>query len=109
MRCFGADFEPGASTLVVLMATSVFMSVANVCGSVLTSLGALWTRFFYTLLWAAISVGGTLLFAKTIPGALGVAFAMGIAYAVQTVGMSFSVRRALRMRSKQIQAGLKDV
>ena len=70
------------------------MSIANVYGSVLTSLGALWTRFGWTVVWSAIVVGSLYSGISIFSGAFGLANAMALAYVVQTLGLKFYMRRA---------------
>ncbi len=87
MGTFGEEFRPGAGTLVVLLATSVVMSVSNVYGSALTSLGALWTKFWLTIVWCSVVFGGLFLCRYRLPGSMGLATVMFCAYLIQTLGM----------------------
>ncbi len=103
MRAFGAGFDGGADVLCALVATSVVMSVANVYASALTALGALWSRFFYTLAWSGTAILGTLAFSLVRSGAFAVALAMLLAYVVQTIGFALRVRALLRVRAEDIQ------
>ena len=89
MGAFGSEFMSGSTTLAILLASTVLMSVSNVYGSALTSLGALWARFWLTVVWCVIVLGGLLLSAFWFPGSLGLAIAMLCAYLVQTIGMRF--------------------
>lgn len=95
MQAFGDGFEEtGTGALVVLLFSAVVMSIANVYGSVLTSLGALWTRFGWTVVWSAIVVGSLYSGISIFSGAFGLANAMALAYVVQTLGLKFYMRRA---------------
>ncbi len=103
MSAFGDGFEVGADVLCVLALTSVVMSVANVYASALTALGALWSRFLYTVAWSALAILGTLAFSLYRHGAFAVALAMLLAYVAQTLGFAFRVRTLLRARDQEIQ------
>jgi O-antigen/teichoic acid export membrane protein len=91
MGAFGSEFMSGSTTLAILLASTVLMSVSNVYGSALTSLGALWARFWLTVVWCVIVLGGLLLSAFWFPGSLGLAIAMLCAYLIQTLGMKICI------------------
>ncbi len=98
MRVFGDGFELGAPALIALMGTSVLMSVANVYGSVLTSAGALWSRFFNTILWSGTLICGVYAIERRASGAFGIALAFFVAQIVQTIGLGLKTRQILRRR-----------
>lgn len=91
MGSFGNEFELGAKTLLVLLGGSVVMSVSNVYASVLTSIGALWTRFWLAVIWGTIVIVGMWSGHFLFSGSLGLANAMLLAYTVQTLCMKWCI------------------
>ena len=91
MGAFGDDFKSGSLTLIVLLFSSVVMSVSNVYSSALTSLGALWSKFWLTIIWSVIVFGGLSLNLRSFPGSMVFAISLLCAYLVQTIGMKICV------------------
>ena len=99
MRAFGEGFESGVSTLILLLGVGVILSVCNVCGSALTSLGAVWSGFFLNAIWGAIFLGGAWRAAQLESGAWGLATASLVAYSIYLVCCVGFIRRRLRTKA----------
>ncbi len=96
MSAFGAGFEEGAATLVVLLIGGVIASVCNVCASATTSLGALWTGFFLNAIWGGVFLIGAWNATAAGGGALGVATASSAAYLTYLLCYAGVIKRLTR-------------
>ena len=105
MRGFGDGFEGRGSVLLTLLLACVAMSVVNAYGTALTSLGALWGRFWLTVMWGTIVVLLLLVFSARFSAAFAASLAILIAYSIQALGSAFYVRRLLTRidRSNSVQ------
>ena len=100
MRAYGPGFASAWPTLVVALVTAGLVAVTNPVGSVLGASGRLWLGFFMNSGWAAVFLGATMLLVKW--GALGVAAARLVAYAVHavwTLWFALNLLRANRANS----------
>ena len=85
MRFYGADYAGDHLTLVVLVASTVFSSMATVVGASIQSRAKVWVGFGFNFLWALMIIGLSSLFLRRGLGATGIAWAILIAYFVHTL------------------------
>jgi O-antigen/teichoic acid export membrane protein len=93
---YGAEFRSGAAVFAVLFLTAAIGAPAGVLGNYLAAEERMWTRFHINLVWAAALMPGALLLIER--GALGVALAGLMAYAVRTALTYACVRRLVSWR-----------
>jgi len=79
---YGAEFRSGAAVFAVLFLTAAIAAPYGALGNYLAAAERMWTRFHINLLWAAVLLAGAALLIEH--GALGVALATLMAYAVRT-------------------------
>jgi O-antigen/teichoic acid export membrane protein len=79
---YGAEFRSGAAAFTVLFLTAAIAAPYGALGNYLAAEERMWTRFHINLLWAAVLLAGAALLIEH--GALGVALATLMAYAVRT-------------------------
>lgn len=83
MGFYGAEFESGWTTLVVVALTSGLLAVQMPVGDLIAASGKMWVGFTMNLGWGMVFFVGTLLLIEY--GALGLAYARLIAYAAHSV------------------------
>lgn len=95
MLIYGDGFED-SSILILVALSTVFSSIATVVGVSIMSRGRVWIGFAYNLLWSCMFVGGTYLFLSLGYGAIGLAWALVISYALHTIIQSIYLYNILR-------------
>ena len=100
INAFGRGFEQAFWTLYVVLITCVVMSVTNVYGSILTSLGALWIRFVLATLGGILSLIILCFCRNGLPASLNAAIAILSANILQCVGYVIFANRAVALRLK---------
>jgi O-antigen/teichoic acid export membrane protein len=105
MGAYGPGFASAWPTLIVALVTAGLVAVTNPVGSVLGASGRLWLGFFMNLGWAVVFLGATLVLVKW--GALGVATARLVGYAVHSVStLWFDVTLLRATRPASSRAGV---
>jgi len=94
MAAYGAGFADGWPVLCVLSAAAVVSVASSVLAQAIVSMGRLWPALLLNLIWAGeLLIGVSLLLGL---GAMGVALAYLISYALHTVQSAACVMLALR-------------
>lgn len=83
MRTYGASFASGYAVLIVLCGVAIIMATLDVVGQSIASEGRMWFGFALNAIWAVVLITSTWVFRNS--GALGLAIANLIAYAVHTL------------------------
>jgi O-antigen/teichoic acid export membrane protein len=92
MHSYGHEYKEGFLVLIILSFSGVLNAVNIVIGQVLTSLNKMWIGLLLNLIWALLLILFTIYFISIGYGALGLAFAMLIAYALHTVNTWLAVK-----------------
>jgi len=96
MSAYGPGFENGTSVLRVLAFSALLIAANNVVGQAIVSKGKMWVGFTFNALWAiAFLLASSILLQKGY-GALGLAYATLISYALHTVWQSAYLIAILR-------------
>jgi len=96
MSAYGPGFENGTSVLRVLAFSALLVAANNVVGQAIVSKGKMWVGFTFNALWAiAFLLASSILLQKDY-GALGLAYATLISYALHTVWQSAYLIAILR-------------
>ena len=85
MRLYGPDFVSGSDVICLLAASGVLLALSLVLERTLVSLGRVWARLVTQLFWTAVLLGLGALFVLRGGGATGLALAVVVACACQTV------------------------
>jgi O-antigen/teichoic acid export membrane protein len=93
MRAYGAGFGDSALTLIVVLVTAALLAVQTPAVQVVAAAGRMWVLLLTYLLWSAIFVGGS--FYGVRWGAIGLAGARLLAYAIHTVAIYVTARTTL--------------
>ena len=93
MKSYGRDFGDSASTLVVVLLTAGLLAIETPAVQVIAAAGRVWALFATYVVWAALFIGLTVYAVRW--GAIGLATARLIAYAIHCVAIYFTARNAL--------------
>ncbi len=74
--------------ILILGASTIFASIANVVGHAITSRAKTWIGFGFNLLWGIMIILFTILFLNLFAGALSLALAVLISYILHTIFQS---------------------
>ncbi len=96
MRSYGAGFEQGTSTLVILSVCTVFISLNNVIGQSIASKSRMWSGLLLNSLWAATLLLSSFFLMRSGYGATGLALANLIAYLLHTIFVSVYAYKLFR-------------
>ncbi len=80
MKSYGDSFVAGTSAMIVMVIAHTISAGTLTFRDVIASSGRMWTQVWHSIIWGAILIVATLIFADL--GALGVAYAFLIAYIV---------------------------
>jgi O-antigen/teichoic acid export membrane protein len=96
MLAYGAEFVKGTIVLRILIISAILTAANNVVGQAIVSRGKMWIGFSFNALWATTLLSIAIFLVKHNYGALGIAYATLISYAMHTIwqsGYLFSVLR----------------
>lgn len=85
MSSYGVGFENGFNVFKVLALTAVLISLNNIVGQAIASQSKMWTGFIFNAMWAMALLSATWIFINNGFGAMGLAYAMFIAYTLHTL------------------------
>lgn len=89
MASYGGGFSEGSSALITLAVSGVLAATAGAVGQSISSRGEMWWGFTLNLCWAAAFIASATLLVRH--GAIGLALADLISYAIHTVTVSLFV------------------
>lgn len=84
MTLYGKAYVSDYWVLIILAASTVFSSMANVVGLAISSRAKMWVGFLFNAVWAAMVIGFSVLFLNLGLGARGLALAITVAYVIHT-------------------------
>ncbi len=84
MRSYGIGYKEGATTLVLLAVSIVFVAYNNVVGQAIISQGRMWLGLFFNFLWGMILLGSAHLLIPLL-GSTGLAWAYVLSYILHSV------------------------
>lgn len=84
MTMYGKAYVSDYWVLVILAASTVFSSMANVVGLAISSWSKMWVGFLFNCVWAIMVIGFSCLFIDMGMRARGLALAFTVAYAIHT-------------------------
>ena len=96
MKSYGPHFQSGYYVLSLLVVAGMIAAVLDVIGHSMAGQGRMWWGFSLNLLWACVLVGSAKMLSPW--GALGIAAAMAIAYAVHFISVSLFTWATLSKR-----------
>lgn len=82
MQLYGKAYVSDYWVLIILAASTIFSSMANVIGLAISSRSKMWTGFLFNCLWALMVIGFAKLFINADMGARGLALSFTVAYAI---------------------------
>lgn len=85
MRLYGKAYISDYGTLIILAASTIFSSMANVVGLAISSRSKMWTGLMFNSLWAIMVIGFAYLFIDMNMGAKGLALSFTVSYAIHTI------------------------
>lgn len=95
MQFYGPGFEKGMWLLVCLSLTAVLVAVNTVVGEAIASKGKMWVGFIFNALWASVILCAASILISRGYGALGLAYAILIAYIFHTIWQCFYISKIL--------------
>ena len=100
MSSYGPDFDRGAGVLRILALTTVLVAANSVIGQAIISKGKMWIGFTLNALWATAFLTCASMLINKGYGALGLAYASLIAYALHTAWQSSYLTMVLGRNGK---------
>lgn len=82
MQLYGKAYVSDYWVLIILAASTIFSSMANVIGLAISSRSKMWTGFLFNCLWALMIIGFAKLFINAGMGARGLALSFTVSYAI---------------------------
>ena len=92
MGLYGNGYDD-TSTLIILVISTIFNSIATVVGLSISSRAKMWTGATFNFMWAIMVVGGSYCFISLNLGATGVALALLLAYVIHSILQLLYIRR----------------
>jgi O-antigen/teichoic acid export membrane protein len=99
MKAYGAGFGGSALTLVVVLVTAGLLAVQTPAVQIVAASGRMWVLLLTYLVWSAIFIGGALYGVRW--GAIGLAGARLLAYAIHTIAIYVTARMTLLRNDAQ--------
>lgn len=96
MSAYGPGFETGFNVLRILALTASLISLNNIVGQVIASKSKMWAGLVFNAMWAIALLSLTWIFINTGFGAIGLAYAMFIAYTLHTLWQGIYLINILR-------------
>ena len=84
MTLYGKAYVSDYGVLIILAASTVFSSMANVVGLAISSRAKMWVGFLFNAVWAGMVIGFSILFLNLGLRARGLALAITVAYVIHT-------------------------
>lgn len=94
MCLYGSEFDD-ISTLIIVIYSTVFTSIASVIGIAITSKGKMWIGFGFNLLWSLMFLYFVSLFLKMELGAKGLALALLLSYLFHSINQYIYLKKTM--------------
>lgn len=84
LSAYGPEFRSGWPVMTWLLASAVFLSLANIAGQLIASAGKMWSGLALNTIWALLFLASAFFWTRAY-GAVGLAGAYAFSYAIHTV------------------------